>query len=41
MRLRKTSIRWLRSRWRISCTLAMGSSRGDKFILEVAPAGWV
>jgi hypothetical protein len=27
MRLRKTSIRWLRSRWRISCTLAMGSPR--------------
>jgi hypothetical protein len=23
MRLRKVSIRWPRSRWRISCTLAM------------------
>jgi prevent-host-death family protein len=40
MRLRKPSIRWLRSRWRISCTLAMGSTRCDGARLGAAPAGW-
>jgi hypothetical protein len=40
MRLRKLSMRWSRSRWRISCTLAMGSPRCDGSRLGAASAGW-